>query len=178
MFDKGMVAFCPMKFSEYRTYKPYPWRVKKYTNFEWDCIPMPAGPEGDNVSQLDTLSMGISASSSHKKLAWEFLKSLCYDTTAQKDIFKYSQGVSVLKDITGSKQVMEYLLKDAPGDSTFNMDFFNDTMEHAIPNTKFTDYEQVISVADSEIRRLLGTDEDIKTSINTLQTKIDLILKK
>ncbi len=52
MFDKGMVAFCPMKFSEYRTYKPYPWRVKKYTNFEWDCIPMPAGPEGDNVSQL------------------------------------------------------------------------------------------------------------------------------
>ena len=178
MFDKGMVAFCPMKFSEYRTYKPYPWRVKKYTNFEWDCIPMPAGPEGDNVSQLDTLSMGISASSSHKKLAWEFLKSLCYDTTAQKDIFKYSQGVSVLKDITGSKQVMEYLLKDAPGDSTFNMDFFNDTMEHAIPNTKFTDYDQVISVADSEIRRLLGTDEDIKTSINTLQTKIDLILKK
>ena len=116
MFDKGMVAFCPMKFSEYRTYKPYPWRVKKYTNFEWDCIPMPAGPKGDNVSQLDTLSMGISASSSHKKLAWEFLKSLCYD--------------------------------------------------------------QVISVADSEIRRLLGTDEDIKTSINTLQTKIDLILKK
>ena len=51
-------------------------------------------------------------------------------------------------------------------------------MEHAIPNTKFTDYDQVISVADSEIRRLLGTDEDIKTSINTLQTKIDLILKK
>lgn len=50
-------------------------------------------------------------------------------------------------------------------------------MEHAIPNTKFTDYDQVISVADSEIRRLLGTDEDIKTSINTLQTKIDLILK-
>ena len=43
-----------------------------------------------------------------------------------------------------------------PGDSTFNMDFFNDTMEHAIPNTKFTDYDQVISVADSEIRRLLG----------------------
>lgn len=178
MFDKGMVAFCPMKFSEYRTYKPYPWRVKKYTNFEWDCIPMPAGPKGDNVSQLDTLSMGISASSSHKRLAWEFLKTLCYDTTAQKDIFKYSQGVSVLRDITGSKQVMEYLLKDAPGDSTFNMDFFNDTMEHAIPNTKFTDYDQVISVADSEIRRLLGTDEDIKTSINTLQTKIDLILKK
>ena len=44
MFDKGKVAFCPMMFSEYRTYKPYPWSVKKYSNFEWDCLPMPAGP--------------------------------------------------------------------------------------------------------------------------------------
>lgn len=28
LFDKGKVAFCPMMFSEYRTYKPYPWSVK------------------------------------------------------------------------------------------------------------------------------------------------------
>lgn len=178
MFDKGAVVFCPMKFSEYRTYKPYPWRVKKYTNFEWDCIPMPAGPKGDNVSELETLCMGMSASSSHKQLAWEFLKSLCYDSQAQADIFKYSQGVSVLKDITGSEQVKEYLLKDAPGDSVLNMDFFNDTMEHAIPSIKFTEYDQIISVADSEIRRLLATEEDIETCINALQAKIDLILKK
>mgnify|MGYP001423116191 CR=1 FL=1 len=39
MFDKGKVAFCPMMFSEYRTYKPYPWSVKKYSNFEWECLP-------------------------------------------------------------------------------------------------------------------------------------------
>lgn len=178
MFDKGMVAFCPMRFSEYRTYKPYPWRVKKYTNFEWDCIPMPAGPQGDNVSQLDTLLMGINAKSSHKSLSWEFLKMLTYDTSTQQDIFRYSQGVSVLNDITGSKRVMEYLLKNAPGDSTFQMDFFNHTMENAIPNKKFTDYDQVISVADSEIRRVLGTDEDIQTAINALKTKLDLMLQK
>lgn len=178
MFDKGLVAFCPMRFSEYRTYKPYPWRVKKYSNFEWDCIPMPAGPKGDNVSQLDTLLMGMNANSAHKKLAWEFLKMLCYDSTTQQDIFRYSQGVSVLKNITGSKQVTEYLLKDTPGDSTFKMDFLNNTMEKAIPNKKFTDYEQVISVADSEIRRMLGTEEDIKTTVNALQTKLDLMLKK
>ena len=28
MFDKGQVVFCPMSFSEYRAYKPYPWSVK------------------------------------------------------------------------------------------------------------------------------------------------------
>lgn len=178
MFDKGQVAFCPMRFSEYRTYKPYPWRVKKYTSFAWDCIPMPAGPKGANVSQLDTLSIGMSASTSHRSLAWEFMKLLCYDEQTQENIFHYSQGVSVLKDVTASKQVAQYLLKDTPGDSTFTMDFLKDTMEHAIPAAKFTEYNQAMSVADSEIRRLLGTDEDVKTAINALQTKIDLILKK
>ena len=33
MFDKGQVVFCPMSFSEYRAYKPYPWSVKKYSSF-------------------------------------------------------------------------------------------------------------------------------------------------
>lgn len=178
MFDKGLVAFCPMRFSEYRTYKPYPWRVKKYANFEWDCIPMPSGPQGDNVSELDTLSMGMSKTSSHKKLAWEFMKMLCYDKETQKDIFAYSQGVSVLKDITNSDTVIKYLSEDTPGESSFNLSFFNNTMEHAIAIRKFSDYDQVISVADSEIRRLLSTEEDIKSTVDTLQSKLDLLLKR
>ena len=32
-FDMGRVAFRPFTFAEYRTYKPYPWRVKKYSSF-------------------------------------------------------------------------------------------------------------------------------------------------
>ena len=177
MFDKGQVVFCPMRFSEYRTYKPYPWRVKKYSSFEWECIPMPAGPQGDNVSELDTLLMGMAKTSQHKDLAWEFLKMLSYDETTQEDIFAYSQGVSVLKDITNSKTVSRYLQEDTPGESAFKLDFFNKTMEHAIPVNKFSDYDQAMSVADSEIRRLLSTDEDIKTMVNTLQSKLDILLQ-
>ena len=30
MFDEGLVAFQPMNYSDYRTYMPYPWRVKKF----------------------------------------------------------------------------------------------------------------------------------------------------
>ena len=40
-FDMGRVAFRPFTFAEYRTYKPYPWRIKKYSTFEWDCLKMP-----------------------------------------------------------------------------------------------------------------------------------------
>ena len=41
-FDLGKVAFRPFTFSDYRTYMPYPWRIKKYSGFEWTCIRMPA----------------------------------------------------------------------------------------------------------------------------------------
>ena len=33
-FDLGKVAFRPFTFSDYRTYMPYPWRIKKYSSFE------------------------------------------------------------------------------------------------------------------------------------------------
>lgn len=55
-FDEGRVAFRPMLFSEYRSYEPYPWRIKRSSNFEWDCIAMPSGTSagGGNYSRLST----------------------------------------------------------------------------------------------------------------------------
>ena len=35
-FDAGRVAFRPFLFSTYKAYKPYPYRVKKYGQFEWE----------------------------------------------------------------------------------------------------------------------------------------------
>ena len=35
--------------------------------FEWECLPMPAGPSGYNASQMDSLLCGISKMSSKKK---------------------------------------------------------------------------------------------------------------
>ncbi len=40
-FDKGLVACFPLSLAVYRTYKPYPWRVKNILHFEWDCLKMP-----------------------------------------------------------------------------------------------------------------------------------------
>lgn len=178
MFDKGKVAFCPMMFSEYRTYKPYPWSVKKYSNFEWDCLPMPAGPDGYNVSRMDSLLCGISKMSSKKKMAWEFLKLLCYDETTQESLFKYSQGVSVLKNVSTSKNVTKYIQEDAPMDSSYNLDFFDDMMERAITVKKIDGYDQLYSMADSEIRRLIDTNEDIESTLQKLNDELNIFLEK
>lgn len=178
LFDKGKVAFFPMMFSEYRTYKSYPWSVKKYSSFEWDCLPMPAGPSGNNVSQMDSLLCGISKMSSKKKMAWEFLKLLCYDETTQESLFKYSQGVSVLKNVSTSKNVTKYIQEDAPLDSNYNLDFFDDMMEQAITIKKLDGYDQLYSMADSEIRRVIGTNEDIELAMQNLNDELNILLEK
>ncbi len=32
-FDQGKVAFLPMTLAQYRTYKPYPYRIARYSSF-------------------------------------------------------------------------------------------------------------------------------------------------
>lgn len=178
-FDEGKVAFCPMKFSEYRAYKPYPWRVKKYSNFEWDCLMLPAGINGDNTSEITTLSMGISSHSQNKRYAWEFLKTLTYDETIQKELFSVSQGVSVLKKVTESEDVIQILMQDNPGDSTFQMRMLSEVMEKGSVSTYFTGYEEIISRLDAEMYRIINDGNgDIEDELNTLQQKCQTYMKE
>ena len=64
-FDDGRVAFMPLSLAEYRTYKSYPYKIKKYSSFQWDCIEMPRGGGGENQSRVDSLLAGISSRSRH-----------------------------------------------------------------------------------------------------------------
>ncbi len=178
-FDEGNVVFCPMQFSQYRAYMPYPWRVKKYSNFEWDCITLPAGPSGDNVSEVSTLSMGMSAKSKHKQYAWEFLKMLTYDETTQKNIFQYSQGVSTLKKVNQSEDVIKMMVADNPGNSKFEMRILNDVMENGECQLRFKKYKDAVSMIDNEVYRIINvSDIDIAAELNALQHKIDVYLKE
>lgn len=176
LFDQGQVAFCPMLFSEYRTYQPYPWRVKKYSSFEWDCIPMPAGHSGDNVSNVETLSFGISKTSNHKELAWELLKTFCYDEETQKELLTDSQGLSVLKSVSNPENIIEQFQNDVPGKNEWHLDFLSQTMEEGIVEPLSSSYDQIESLADSEIRRFLMTDEDVQITMKTLQNQLNALL--
>lgn len=177
MFDRGQVVFCPMSFSEYRAYKPYPWSVKKYSSFEWDCIPMPAGPSGSNVSQLDTLLVGMSRNSRNKDMAWKFLKELSFNVETQKDIFRYSQGVSVLNTITNTDMIIDSLQDETPGGSNYDLGFFNSMMENAIPIKEFNGYEQAMAIIDGEVNLLCINDEDIDTAISRIQDQVNTYLE-
>lgn len=176
MFDEGKVVFCPMQFSEYRTYKPYPWSVKKYSEFEWDCIPMPAGNYGNNVSMVDTLSVGMNRYSSQKELAWEFLKMLSYDETTQENLLKNSQGASVLKSVTTSTALKTALQDDTPGENEYNLDFFQGMMENAIPVKEFNNYDQAMTIANSEIQLLINSQKEIEIAMKSLNNDLNTLL--
>ena len=176
-FDMGQVAFRPFAFSEYRTYMPYPWRIKKYSDFEWDCIRMPAGPEGGNISELDTLMMGINARSLKKELSWELLKAFCYDEETQKQLFSDSQGVSVLRDVTESPEVMAVLGEDTPGESKVDMTLLGQVMKDCVVIPRFPKYEEAMVLADNGITRILNGQRSMDNGLLVLQREINNYLR-
>ena len=173
-FNGGRVAFMPLTFAEYRTYKTYPYKIRKYANFQWDCVTMPAGEQGGNISQVDSLLMGISANTKEEKLAWEFLKLLTYDEESQMNIFYDSQGASVLKAVTESQQMEQVVQEDMEeGDTVINGKLLGRVIEEGHVEPQFKKYEQAMSLTDSEINKILEEDKDVDSNLKSLQRTIN-----
>ena len=173
-FNGGLVAFMPLTFAEYRTYKTYPYKIRKYANFQWDCVTMPAGEQGGNISQVDSLLMGISANTKEEKLAWEFLKLLTYDEESQMNIFYDSQGASVLKEVTESQQMEQVVQEDMEeGDTVINGKLLGRVIEEGHVEPQFKKYEQAMSLTDSEINKILEEEKDVDSNLKILQRTIN-----
>jgi len=178
-FDKGNVVFMPLSFAEYRTYKTYPYKIKKYLNFQWDCITFPAGKDGGNISEVNTLLMGISSKTAHEKLAWELLKLLTYDEGIQMDIFRYSQGASVLKNVTSSKEA-ELILQEDMEESEKVIDnvLLSRVIEEGTVAPKILKYNEAITIANGGIQEIIRYDKNVESSLKILERKINQYLKQ
>ena len=177
-FDLGNVAFRPFLYSEYRTYQPYPWRVKKYTNFEWDGITMPAGPEGDNVSELYTMLLGLSSRTKHEREAWEFAKLLSLDEDVQKELYSYSKGISPLKSVAENKDIINLLRKDIPGGKGFDRTTIHKIMSKAVTTPHFTGYDQAMSMADNAVTQEINSRQTDDVNMLSIQREINQFLTK
>lgn len=170
-FDQGHVAFYPLTFSDYRTYKPYPYRVQKYSTFKWKCIAMPKVKNKDGISENSTLLFAMSSRSSHKKETWEFLKYLSYNEETQTNLFSQSEGISVLKSVVQSKDIISSIEKDSQN-NTINIDTLNQVMEQDVSTSKFKKKDAAILRADSLINQVLVQNDDIDTALNRIQKDI------
>ena len=178
-YNNGKVAFMPLTFAEYRTYKTYPYKIKKYTGFQWDCITFPAGSRGANTSEVDALLIGVSEWTEHEQLAWEFLKQLTYEEEMQMDIFRYSQGVSVLKDVTMSEEAAAAIQEDMDvGEQVIDSGLLCTVIEEGTIAPHFQQYDQVINLADNEISKMLEENKNIDSTIKIFQRSINSYLKQ
>ena len=177
-FDLGKVAFRPFTFSDYRTYMPYPWRIKKYSGFEWTCIRMPAGPSGDNCSEMSALMAGISSRTGKGQAAWDFIKMLTTDEEIQSIIYEDTSAASVLKSVNLSKNTMELLNKDTPGDSIIDVSLLHTVIATGVIPYRFKQYEEAYGKADSLIKSYVSKEEDSSTFLFKMKNQVDEILKK
>lgn len=178
MFDEGKVAFRPMNYSDYRSYMPYPYRVKKFSSFEWGCLPMPRAADGDNVSQIDTLMVAMSGLSTTKELAWEFMCYLSSDAAFQKELAMASPYVSVLKSVMQDDEVKTALEQDIPGEYSFSMDVLDAVMDKGKAIRQSAEYQQIIETADAAIQPLLTNEQDIENNLVRLSLKLNEYLRK
>lgn len=176
-FDMGKVVFAPMPFSQYRAYKPYPWSIKKYSTFEWDCVRMPVAKGKKHVSEVSSLLMAISAKSSHSEAAWVFLKMLTYDEISQQELLEYSQGIPSLKSVIRSGKVNDLLNKDSMQESQVNMSLLDDVMENALISGQFKKYKTALSIMDRKMQQIVQGNEDLDMALIGLQKEVNKYLK-
>lgn len=176
-FALGNVAFQPMLFSEYRAYKSYPLSIKKYAGFEWDCLTMPAGPEGANISRLDTLTIAMSASTIHTRQAWEFMKFLTGDERIQSEIFDYSEGVSVLKEVVESEKTRRFFQERTDTGDALSLAVLSGAVERAVVVPGFHDYDEAIAEVDRAVRTILESSSNISMETIIQNRNINTYLK-
>lgn len=177
-FDLGNVVFQPMSFSKFRAYKSYPLSVKKYSGFEWECIPMPAGPEGDNISSLDTLQIGMNCHTKKLQYAWEFIKTLTYNKQIQSEIFDYSEGVSVLKQVTEADQTLARLVEGSEDHESLNLLLLSDAVEHAVVAPGFHNQKEAEREVEQAVNEIIGSSSSMRMEQIIWNRKINKYLKE
>lgn len=168
-FDLGNAAFQPLMFSQYRAYKPYPLRVKKFSSFEWDCITMPKGQRGENTSYMDTLLIAMNNDTHNEKYAWELMKILTYDEEIQSLIFEYSEGASPLRNVTNSPDIINMLEKE----ENIRSSLLDYAMENATVTPSFGNYDSAVRMIDSAVNEILSGDSNISMSLIKKQRDIN-----
>jgi multiple sugar transport system substrate-binding protein len=173
--DLGRVAFRPFTFAQYKTYKPYPWRIKKFSDSEWDCVRLPAGPAGENVSPVRTLLIAMSNRTAEPGLAWQFIKKISMDPEVQMLLMEKSQGLSVRRDVVLKAAWNERGRADS---ESIDLQAVSQVMEGAISPPKFRDYKAAIILAENAIQDIYAGKVPLSNGLHKLQKEVNAYLQR
>ena len=165
--DEGKVAFAPMSYAEFITYNPYPWRIKRYSDFDWLCVPMPSKTGYAYHYDGSALYMGMSNHTRYAHLSWDLLKAFCYEEESQKDVVLYGLGISPVRTVASDPEIIQYY--DSLG---ISVSLINAIMDYSAQNETYLD-ESVKNKLDAGIRAMIDGDEDLDIALMELEQKIN-----
>ncbi|MDD6382914.1 MAG: extracellular solute-binding protein [Selenomonadaceae bacterium] len=177
-FDLGHVAFRPFNFAVYHTYQPYPWRIKKSMDLEWDCIRLPRGPHGENISPVQTLLMGMNAKTRQRQLAWEFLKAVCYDRDNQEQLLQNSAALPVRRGIIEDASTDELFGSTGKQRDSRSPLAVSQVIEEGSVPYRFPGYQAAMMLADRKIQELIDSNALESNTMNRLQKEVNALLLK
>lgn len=167
-FFDGRVAFRVMNLTDYRTMEYYPLGLLGQQNFEWGYLRMPAGPQGGNISCLETRVAAISARSRNKELAWDLLKLLSCDTQVQSTLYAGAEGTSVLRIDEWDRE----LYASAAAKLRLNAELLDQVMKEAVELPKYETYGQTLSMANERLETVFYGDADVSATLMALQREV------
>ena len=175
-FDEGHVAFYPMSLAQYRTYKPFPYHVAKYTNFNWTCISLPTTKEDIRSTVTDTSLYVVSSRARNSNLAVSFIEFLTINREIQQNLFNKGQGSSVLPEVVTSLKSEELMKKGMIGQNALTTTSLDYIMKNSITTiSKGIDSKSLVGI--EERLEALSMDEnntDIEGSLIKLQKELDI----
>ena len=176
-FDQGKVAFLPMTLAQYRTYKPYPYRIARYSSFRWTCIKMPAINSKVKSTAVETSTLALSSRSKHPILALRFLKFLSANKKIQEKLLADSQGASVLPSVMTGPKTQTLLAQGIKDDNALTAKNYAEIMDNATVTPKFRHYSNLMEKADYLVERALN-EGDIDAQLSDIQEQLQVELEK
>ncbi len=168
-FDNGKVAFMPVSFAKYKTYISYPYKITKDINYEWQCTTMPAGLSGNNISEVNTLFMGVSRTTKKKKLAFELLEILTHDYEIQMAVAESLQGTSALRLVASSSFMKNLLTSDTNEVNSSYIGLPAEIMDKGLLTYKTSDYSKYMILAGDSIASIISDKKDAENALKILQ---------
>lgn len=170
-FSQGFVGFKPFSLAEFRAYKPYPYKVKKYSNFDWEAITFPAKEGNVSHAKLYTVQFGMSSRSKEKDLSWEFMEFMTSNDQVQQMVWDYTYALPTKKSVV--KSIYE---NHDETDDILDTDFLELIIGQSVVEPTFKKYNEIREAMDIRIKVNILEETSTQETIRKVRRDVEDIL--
>ena len=169
-FSEGNVGFKPFSLAEFRAYKPYPYRIKKYSNFDWEAISFPVFKDHKSQAKLYTVQIGMSSRSKEKQLSWQFIKLLTSDERIQQMVWDMTYALPT------KISVVNQIYSNNDSDEILDPEFLKRIIEQSVVEPTFKEYNQIREAMNMRINLNILEEKSTQETIRAVRKDVDDIL--